>query len=107
MSLYWVSWYQPTLDFRPLSFPPNNNILGWWKTGENTSNESTLVAIVTSISSDDVREIVHIDWPEVTNWRFIEKKSTLLLNDRFPLTNWMIERINNFNGNNDETIQKI
>ena len=107
MSIYWVSWYQPTQDFRPLSFPPNKNILGWWKTGENTSNESTLVAIVNAVSVKDAEKLIRKDWPEVTNWRFIEKKSTLLLNDRFLLTNWMIERINDFNGNNDETIQKI
>ncbi len=82
-----ISWYQPTQDFRPLSFPPNKNILGWWKTGENTSNESTLVAIVNAVSFKDAEKIIRKDWPEVTNW--------------------MIERINNFNGNNDETIQKI
>lgn len=107
MSIYWVSWYQPTQDFRPISFPPNKNILGWWKTGEDISNESILVAIVDATSIDHVKAIVHIDWPEVTNWRFIDKRKTLYLNDRFILTGWMIERINNFNESKNETIYKI
>ena len=104
MSIYWVSWYQPTQDFRPLSFPPNKNILGWWKTGENDYGESILVAMVNVKSIDDIPLLVNKDWPEAINWRFKEERFSLDLSDRFPLNDWMITRFNKFKELNHEII---
>lgn len=104
MSLYWISWYQPTKDFRPMSYPPNKNILGWWKTGESHLRESILVAMVNAISVNDAKKIIRKDWPEVTTWQFIDEKTSLDLSDRFPLTEWMTERFSNFKESNNETI---
>ena len=104
MSLYWISWYQPTKDFRPMSYPPNKNILGWWKTGENDYGESILVAMVNVTSIDDIPLLVNKDWPEAINWRFMEERFSLDLSDRFPLKDWMITRFNKFKKLNHEII---
>lgn len=34
MNRWWLSWYQPGPDYRPLTYPPNEQILGWWCTGQ-------------------------------------------------------------------------
>lgn len=27
---FWLSWHQPTEDYRPLTDPPVEGVLGWW-----------------------------------------------------------------------------
>jgi hypothetical protein len=96
MSDYWISWIQGGDDCRPLSYPPNKGIIGWWKTGETDMGDSTLVAWVRARFDSDARDAILIDWPEALDtgdWRFFERKSPEPLSDRFPLSEWMKERI--------------
>lgn len=89
--MMWISWYQPTNDHRPVSYPPNPAILAWWCTG-HTEQGATLCALVDSQSENDARMKVLKDWPEVEKWRFCENKDNKSFNSRFPLQDWMIER---------------
>jgi len=92
MKRFWVSWVQTTQDFRPLSDPPNIRILGWWCSGI-VSPKYNLCAVVEAESVDAAHEAVLIDWPESDEWRFIEEKpKDWLPGDRFPLSDWMVER---------------
>ena len=96
MKNFWISWYQRTNDYRPLSFPPNQRVLGWWKTGDVSDNSFTLVSLVKAKSEDDAKMSILIDWPEAKdNWRFCEERENISLSDRFQLSDWMEERINN------------
>jgi len=92
---YWISWYQPTEDHRPLSFPPNENILGWWCTGHSEAG-ATLCAMVKALSEEEARFHVKVEWPEVEEWRFCEE-SDGKVGDRFPLSEWMIPRMAQYN----------
>jgi hypothetical protein len=95
MSRFWVSWYQPTEDYRPLTYPPNNHILGWWCSG-HAEVGSTICAAIEAENEEAAREAVLKDWPEafdVEDWRFInEKPNDWKPGDRFSLSDWMIER---------------
>lgn len=97
--LFWVSWYQPTDDYRPLTFPPNEAILGWWCSGEGAEGH-TLCAMLFVKDEAAAEKAVRQDWPEFSNWRFIEKRDTAALTDRFPINqSWMTER---FQGHTDQ-----
>ena len=95
--LFWVSWFQPTKDYRPLTFPPNENILGWWCSGERSDGQSSLCALVNDYSEDEAKNSIHKDWPEADEWRFCKEKDSTKLSDRFPLNDWQEKRINKFN----------
>lgn len=85
---YWVSWYQPTKDYRPLTYPPNEAILGWWCSGA-----STLCALVSASDKVEAGAAITKDWPEAKEWRFVyEKGDKWLPGDRFPLKDWMRDR---------------
>jgi len=81
---YWISWYQPTEDYRPLTYPPNAGILGCWCTGVRADGASTLCAMVHANSQEQAEAIVQIDWPEAEEWRFCDE-TDLNLGDRFPV----------------------
>jgi hypothetical protein len=51
--------------------------------------------MVEADSEDEAKHIVHIEWPEATEWRFCEPRDTVELSDRFPITDWMVERFAN------------
>lgn len=87
----WISWYQPTDDHRPITYPPNVAILAWWCTGYSEKG-STLCALVDSQSEDDARMKLLKDWPEIEEWRFCEDRDSKSFTSRFPLKDWMIER---------------
>lgn len=91
---YWISWYQPGEDVRPLTFPPNAAILGWWNSGWGDSH-ATLCALVRGESEDDAKANVKKDWPEATTWRFCEEKPhDWRPGDRFVVDKeWMKERL--------------
>ena len=90
---FWISWYQPTEDHRPLTYPPNASILGWWCTGTRGSDDaSTMCALVSADSEEAAKQAIRKDWPEAEEWRFCEKKESLELSDRFPLSDWMEPR---------------
>jgi hypothetical protein len=91
---YWVSWYQNTEDYRPVDYPPNKSVLGWWCTGY-TDSGVTLCAAIEATSEENVCKAIWIDWPEAdtNNLRFCtEKSDDFVPGDRFPMSDWMIER---------------
>jgi hypothetical protein len=94
MSLYWISWYQPTEDYRPLGYPPNEAVLGWWCSGSRCSDDAaTLCAYVHAGDEKAAKEAVLRDWPEATEWRFCEPREAVIESSRFPLEDWMRERM--------------
>lgn len=102
MSKYrWISWVQPTEDYRPLSYPPGQNVLGWWKTGESTNGHAILVAQIKAVSEEDGEAVILKEWPEATDWRFNIKCTAVPPGDRFPLQDWMVGRYRK--ENTDET----
>lgn len=89
---YWVSWWQPTEDHRPLTDPPHPQVLGWWCSGSSDEGDS-ICALVEAESEDKAKVYVQISWPEAENWRFIEAKpNDWIPGDRFPPQKWMLER---------------
>jgi len=96
MSNYWISWWQPTDDYRPLTFPPNPGVMGWWKSGETMDEKpkSSLCAWVVAKNEDEAMEVVLKDWPEAEDWRFITPQADDWdgPGDRFPLPDWSPKR---------------
>jgi len=93
MMRFWLSWYETATDHRPLTFPPNAAILGWWCSGERCSDEaSILVAIVEGDDEDAAKAAVVKDWPGEKEWRFCNEWDGKL-SDRFPPQDWMIPRL--------------
>lgn len=92
---YWLSWYQPTDDYRPLTDPPHPQILGWWCTGYNNQDHATICALVEAGSEQDAKVYVEVSWPEsaTAEWRFCERRDDWKPTDRFPLSPWMKERL--------------
>lgn len=91
---WWISWFQPTEDSRPLTYPPNERILGWWETGFEIDGPFTLVALVLGSTAEDAKSAVRQDWPEAERWRFCNQRSEQYRpSDRFPISDWMRARI--------------
>lgn len=94
MKRFWVSWVQPTDDYRPLTFPPNEGIIGWWCSGYDSDDNATLVALIEAESKESVEKAIKLDWPEFQTFRFFEKwDEGSRLSDRFVLDDWMRERL--------------
>ena len=85
---YWASWIQPTNDYRPITYPPNNKILGWWCSGYNQDG-AILCAMILACSEETAKKCVLIDWPEAINWRFCDRRDDLEISDRWRLEEWM------------------
>ena len=108
MQRFWVSWVQPGEDHRPLGYPPNDQILGWWCSGYDSEDNAMLCACVVGEGEtvgDQMRHAtaaIEKEWPEATaaeqnenGWRFFEQReANWQPNDRFPLSDWMGERFN-------------
>ena len=94
MRRFWISWIQKTEDERPLSFPPNPAILGWWCSGYDGLGNPILCAAVQASDQDEAERAIGIDWPEnERSSRFFEERATdWIPGDRFPLSDWMKER---------------
>ena len=96
MSRFWISWYQPTEDYRPLTDPPNAAVLGWWCSGERCSDSAaTLCALVEAKDERRAYVVIKKDWPEAEEWRFCEPRDEAWEpNDRFPVEHdWVRARI--------------
>ena len=96
---FWVSWLQPTEDYRALTFPPNESIIGYWcsgyASGANDESIPILCAVVDAADQEAAAEAVKKDWPEWQEWRFIEERDAdYKPGDRFPIDGceWMQER---------------
>lgn len=91
---FWLSWVQPTEDHRPLTYPPNEAIIGWWCSGYTPEDHATICALVEAVDEEGAKLAVLKDWPEAGEWRFCEQFGlSWQPNDRFPLSDWMQERI--------------
>ena len=94
MKYFWMSWYQPfdeTEDYKPLTYPPNTAILGWWCSGR-TETGATICAWVKANCEEKAKEAIRQDWPEAEDWRFCDEKEKPTNSSRFPVSDWMIER---------------
>ncbi len=96
---FWVSWLQPTDDYRAVTFPPNEAIIGYWCSGYDGPGEveiPILCAVVDAADEEAAAEAVRKDWPEWTAWRFIQERSpSYRPGDRFPIdVEWMQKRFN-------------
>lgn len=93
MTMFWMSWYQPGDDVRPVKCPPPEGILGWWHTGNGNEGE-TLCAMVTAEDEDGAWSLIRSlgAWPDAGRERFCERATTPNPSDRFPLSAWMKPR---------------
>lgn len=93
--IYWVSWVCTEDDYRPVSCPPNENVLGWWCTGQDSNDNAILCAMVFSETYDSgVIDSIQKDWPEFAgDFRLFEVHKTLKLSDRFVVSEWMEPRL--------------
>jgi hypothetical protein len=98
MIRYWISWWQPGDDPRPLHYPPKNEkVLGWWESGHEFGNGRTSICALIRAESPSLAMLaVADDWPESVNaeWRFVEEvPGEWSTGTRFPLADWMKARI--------------
>jgi len=92
MKRFWVSWYQPTDDCRPIKWPLPEFVLGFWSSGERLDPPAhTLCVLIECLSVDMAKAVIHEFWPESTqeDFRFCEEKAEgWLPGDRFPIPAW-------------------
>lgn len=93
MNYYWCSWIQKSEDYRPLNYPPNEQVLGWWCSGYDGKNNPIICAQIKAQDEENAKLVVQTDWPEMYEWRFINKENDLNLSDRFERKDWMVERV--------------
>lgn len=95
MSRYWISWWQPSDDPRPLHYPPRGpRVLGWWQSGFD-GRRTSICALVAASAEWTAKAAVAEDWPESVDaeWRFVEQKpADWIPSDRFPPSDWMAAR---------------
>lgn len=100
MRRFWISWIQRTPDHRPVTYPPNDAILGWWCSGYDSDDNAVICAAVQADDPGRASAAIFEDWPEAAEdmrangWRFFEhdKGSDWMPGDRFPLADWMKAR---------------
>jgi hypothetical protein len=85
---HWISWYEPgdAGDYRPLTTPPEDVMLGWWCTGVRSSDEAgTLCALVQADDEDAAKALIGEHW-EPESWRFCNEVDEHWVPpaDRFP-----------------------
>ncbi len=97
---WWISWYQPTQDKRPLTYPPNAAVLGWWCSGQRCDDDAltlcawTLCAVVEATTPLSAKRAINKDWPEAKEWRFCEPtEDDFVPSDRFVKEPWQCERL--------------
>lgn len=81
MARFWLSWYQSGPDHRPLTFPPNEAILGWWCTGSGNyagREVYTLCALVKAACPVEAWDAVEQDWPDMVDRRFTKPQDQKL-----------------------------
>lgn len=91
---FWASWIVSDDDYRPLTYPPNPAILGWWCSGYDAADNAILCGLVEAHSIASAKGAILRDWPGVT-WRFFEPKPPdfTVASDRFQLSDWMKTRM--------------
>lgn len=97
MKRFWISWVETSQDYRPLTYPPQEPIRGWWVSGQ-TDDGVTICAVIDAPSELDAYFAIQKDWPcESPDFRFADEKEPTFVPDetRFPPSDWMVERLNN------------
>lgn len=92
---FWLSWVQVSNDMRPLTYPPNEAIMGWWCSGYDSDDNYILCAVVDAADAEAAKAAIARDWPEAADaeWRFCEPQSpNWRPAERFPLSPWMQKR---------------
>lgn len=80
---FWISWYQPTEDYRPIKFPIP---VEWWCSGERADGASTLCAMVDALTEEAAKKEIQKYWHEAGEWRFCDEKAIdWLPGSRFPV----------------------
>lgn len=90
MARFWISWYQPTDDYRPVYDPAKESEpLGhaYWCSGQRCSDDAwTMCAMVDAEDESAAEEVIQKYWPEAKEWRFCEEKpASWTPGDRFPM----------------------
>lgn len=95
MTRFWTRFTQPTEDHRPLTYPPNKAILGWWCSGYDSDDNAILCALISAESEDAAWNAVIQDWPEAIGpFHFCDEVSDdWRPSDRFVIAGWSKERI--------------
>lgn len=87
---YWISWYQPTTDYRPLydskkEKEPLNKL--YWCSGQRGDGQWTMCAVVDAKNGKEAKKTVQKYWPEAEEWRFCSLKDRKFMpGDRFSVT---------------------
>ena len=93
MKLYWCSWVCKEDDYRPITYPPNDSIIGWWCSGESGGGY-IICAYIYAKNELRAAMAISLDWPEFEGeWRFIEERDSVSDSERFALTKWMRAKI--------------
>lgn len=91
---YWISWNQPSVDFRPMTVPDKSTsgILGYWCSGQSADqgeNHYFTVCALVETGSQELAEALITNkkhWPDAGEWRFCNKQvdGWEPPSDRFP-----------------------
>ena len=89
MKRFWISWYQPSEDYRPIEVPPVDIVPGYWCSGEEFGGKNRFImcAVVCAAIIKDAEIRISEYWPEAEDWRFcIEQEEDWMPDkDRFPI----------------------
>jgi hypothetical protein len=92
---WWCSWTTEEIgNYRPLTDPPSENILGWWFCGFNKKHCAVISAIVAADTKQQAWEFIDLDFPVDKDTRPCQEIPTnYILNEKFfPLSDWMVKR---------------
>ncbi len=90
MKRFWISWYQPGEDYRPVYDPKKESEPfdhRYWSSGQRCSDDAwTMCALVEAKTEAAAKKAVKKYWPEAGEWRFCEEKPMGWdPGDRFPM----------------------
>ena len=90
MARWWVSWYEPSEDYRPVTWPLPPEVAGYWCSGHEWggAQRATLCAVVDSESDVAARRVINAAWAHdgSIDWRFCDEQPADWMppDDRFP-----------------------
>ena len=98
--LFFVAWREYVEDYRPVRYPPTENILGWWLIGcgsDKKEDYHKVCAYVTANNIDQAYYHILKNWPEfeIEHVESAKETNKVLRHSKFVLDDWMKVRINN------------